>query len=356
MSARAAALAYAARGFPVFPCRATSDKAKGSKAPHVPGETAPGAQDGGHWLASTEAGTVSGWWQRWPDALIGFPTGRRSGTVVIDLDPRDVSFDVMFSALETWCGGGVAGVDSETGEIIPPACVRTQSGGLHLYFAYPALDSLVAASLVLHRRGEEGIGDLTNKANLFRQFLAFGEAPAELAHIDVRGEGGYVIAPPSVMDNGAAYTWVRRPEKHEDGRWRLPPVPPRLLAVMTREWLPAGELAAMAARSRAAQRFSGKAIDDAAVRRYVEKKVSGVLATLRGAAPGSRNQVLFWAAARLGEMVRGGVLGGGEAESLLIGNLPGGVPANEPKALKTIRSGLANSKFPAFSPAEIGGR
>ena len=66
MSPLRAALAYAAAGFPVLPCRATSDKAKGSKAPHLPGESAAGKHDGGHWLASTDAATIELWWRRWP--------------------------------------------------------------------------------------------------------------------------------------------------------------------------------------------------------------------------------------------------------------------------------------------------
>jgi hypothetical protein len=59
-----AALGYAARGVPVFPCRADT------KRPH----TAHDFKD-----ASTDTRQIEVWWQRWPDAMIGCPTGPEIG-------------------------------------------------------------------------------------------------------------------------------------------------------------------------------------------------------------------------------------------------------------------------------------
>ncbi len=329
-----AALAYAAAGLPIFPCRCTIDKAKGSKAPHLPAASAPGKKDGGHWLASTDAERVGAWWRRWPDALIGFPTGRRTGTAVIDLDPRDTAVETMLQALIAWCGG-IAAHDPETGEIIRPALARTQSGGLHVYYRYPADH------------------EVDNRANLFGHFTRRGEAPAALEHIDVRGEGGYVIAPPSVMANGARYEWIFRPEKTDAGAWRLPPMPARLLAVITRELLPRAERVEAQRRKATAARFSGSEISDARVRRFVKGSIDKALRLSREAQPGKRNELLFEAAMWIGRFVRGGQISEGEAERLLVANLPAGVSPGEHKARQTIQNGLHWENVPAFSPDEL---
>ncbi len=315
-----AAAAYAAYGFPVFPCKPTSDKAAGSKAPFLPGESAPGAHDGGHWLASTEANTVAGWWRRWPTALIGFPTGRRTGTVVIDLDTKERSAAVMLNALRAYCGGGLSAFDPQSHVLLHPAIAVTQSGGLHLYFAW------------------DEARPVKNRAGLFRVPIKEGTASPDLDHIDVRGEGGYVIAPPSVMDNGRAYVWKVRPAKGDNGRWLLPPLPARLWRVLSPP-------PAAAPRPVAAYRPGQRSA-------YVEAKISGVLRTLREAREGERNAVIFWAACRMGEFVRGGVMGEAEAEQLIFSHFPAGVNPTEAKAVKTVKNGLSNTDTPAFNPHE----
>jgi hypothetical protein len=95
------------------------------------------------------------------------------------------------------------------------------------------------------------------------------------------------------------------------------------------------------------------AISDERVRRYVERSIAGALEVARQAQPGNRNAAVYWAACRLGQFVRGGVLGRANAEAALIANLPAGVAPGEPKILGTIRNGLANDKSPAFSAREL---
>lgn len=343
------ALAYAAAGFPVFPCNPAQKPDPWSKAPHTPKESSPGARDGGHWLASTDERQIRRWWRDHPRALIGYPTGLRTRCVAIDLDPKEHPPRAMLAALTAWCGR-LRHEDGESGEVTEPALARTQSGGLHLYFAWPEEAVLDDVEARLGRRGESFDRLVGNRTGLFRGFLKQGECAPELAHIDVRGEGGYVIAPPSVMADGRRYEWlIPRGEA-------LPPLPRRLLAAITGEMVPQGEQRERQAARQQAQRYSARDISDARVRVYVERSVRGALAKAASAGEGNRNAAVFWAACRLGEFVRGGQMGAGEAEALLLAHLPAGVNPAEPKIRGTIRSGLANTSSPAFSPDQLRGR
>jgi hypothetical protein len=112
---------------------------------------------------------VQAWFSGWPEAGIGIVTGCVSGLVVLDIDFQH---------------GGEASLERlERGHGRLPATVECRSGGggRHLYFAHPG-------------------GLLRNKV---------GFAPG----VDVRGDGGYVVAPPSRHASGVRYAWVgdRRP-------------------------------------------------------------------------------------------------------------------------------------------------
>ena len=151
------ALHYARMGFAVFPvCSA-------NKKPHTPH----GCKD-----AKTDPGAIRSWWNRWPDASIGIATGSAShGLVVIDLDQDDNKGLDGYSELEKW--------QKENGELPETWRSITGRGGYHLFF----------------------FSDKTyqNRAGL-------------LDGIDVRGEGGYIIAPPSLHPNGRRYQWEISPE------------------------------------------------------------------------------------------------------------------------------------------------
>jgi hypothetical protein len=139
-----AALAYAACGWPVFPCRA------GGKAPL----TAHGFKD-----ASTAPPVIRAWWERWPDANLAIATGA-PGPDVLDVDQReDGAGWAAFNRLKR--AGLLAGAR---------ALVRTPSGGLHAYYA--------------------GTGQRC------------GSLPRH--HLDFKASGGYVLAPPSAV-SGRAY-------------------------------------------------------------------------------------------------------------------------------------------------------
>ncbi len=149
-----AALAFATRGWRVFPCIARGPRRKHPLTPN-------GFHD-----ASIEATVIAGWWCRWPDALIGVATGARSGFVVLDIDvkhDRANGFDTL-DAL------GVA--------ILPDTpLAHTPSGGAHVYFAVPDCVE------IRNTAGERGAG--------------IGPG------LDWRGEGGYAIAP----SLGSGYSW-----------------------------------------------------------------------------------------------------------------------------------------------------
>lgn len=107
-----AALRYANRGWPIFPRQSAGPRRKQPLTPS-------GVHD-----AEIDPAIIDKWWHRWPDALVGLPTGRRAGLVVLDIDVKDPRAN-GFDALEA------------LGLVPLPATpmVHSASGGLHLYFA-----------------------------------------------------------------------------------------------------------------------------------------------------------------------------------------------------------------------------
>lgn len=135
-------------GIPVFPC------VPRGKQPL----TVHGFQD-----ASTDSDVVRSWWRRWPGANIGVPTGSAGGVDVVDVDVHGI-----------WSGFGAFERARQVGLVEGWAwLVRTPSGGLHAYF-------------------------LRTTATDQRSW----QVPSQ--HIDFRGDGGYVIVPPSraLTDDG----------------------------------------------------------------------------------------------------------------------------------------------------------
>ncbi len=148
----AAALGYATLGLRVFPCR--------------PRSKLPATLDGFK-SATTDPAQLREWWARWPTANVAIATGAASGIAVLDVDPRHDGI-ASLETLKRKHSGIPKGPQALTG-----------SGGQHLYFAFP----------------EEG--GIRNSAGVLGDGL------------DVRGEGGYVVAPPSIHESGNPYTWRR---------------------------------------------------------------------------------------------------------------------------------------------------
>lgn len=168
------ALAYAALGWRVAPI------APGTKWPRI---------DAWETLATTDPTTITGWW-RTTDG-VSIVTGAASGLVVIDIDPRHGG-DEGWAQLEA-AHGEVDTVEALTG-----------GGGRHLYFAMP-----------------DGV-TITNAA-----------AANLPAGIDVRGEGGQVVAAPTIHPtSGQPYSWEIAHDPL-DG-YPVADLPPWLHALLTR--------------------------------------------------------------------------------------------------------------------------
>jgi hypothetical protein len=159
-----AALSYAARGWPVFPCHTPTNEGACSCAKQDCNSvgkhprTASGVKD-----ATLDEATIRDWWQRWPDANVAIATGKTASIVVLDIDPRnggDESLELIQSGIEAF-----------------PNTVQaiTGGGGQHLYFAW------------------------TDKVQ--------GNRSGFLPGLDLKTDGGYVIAPPSRHASGFGYVW-----------------------------------------------------------------------------------------------------------------------------------------------------
>jgi putative DNA primase/helicase len=172
----AAALDYAPHGWPVFPCHPETKRPliKGDRDPDT-GAEIPGT--GGLKKASCDPARIREWWTHWPRALIGVPTGSPIGAFVVDFDAGvDPDSGEVFEA-----DGLIASLCTEVSCDLPETwTVETPRGGRHLYFKLPEG----------HAPG--------NRAGL-------------IPRVDVRGEGGYVVVPPSVRADGIPYRWLRAP-------------------------------------------------------------------------------------------------------------------------------------------------
>lgn len=166
------ALAAAKAGWHVFPgCIVGKSKMSHKSAEH---------SDGRKWGATTDPEEIERDWQQWPDAMLGVVCGPKSNLFVVEIDTAE--------------GGHIDGranweaLIEANGPIPDTVQARSPSGSIHFYFRWPA---------ELH-------GRLGNSAG----YIAPG--------IDVRGEGGMVLAPPSYRaDKGAAYEWVNPPTGYQ---------------------------------------------------------------------------------------------------------------------------------------------
>ena len=183
------ALRYAAAGLRVHPLWEVDQHTQTCACPK--GAECPEKQRGKHprlsgWQdkASADAAQVREWWTRAPNAGIGIATGQASNLWVLDVDGPDAM---------AWYDARV----TEHG-LTPTLGVRT-SRGAHLYWSWPA-DAVV--------RNAQGLRAVN--------------AP----NVDVRGEGGYVCAPPTMHRSGTRYEWVMReagfvPTRAEAPAWLL---------------------------------------------------------------------------------------------------------------------------------------
>lgn len=115
--------------------------------------------------ASRDPYQLERWWTEGSTHNAGIATGRSSGVVVVDLDGER----------------GIASFARYVLAGLPPTWCALTAGGVHLYFAHPDTSDLPNT---VHKLGP---------------------------NIDTRGDGGYVVAPPSSLACGLAYRWLLAP-------------------------------------------------------------------------------------------------------------------------------------------------
>lgn len=152
-----AAHELAEQGIPVFPC--------------VPNEKRPLTRNG-HRDATTNHVLIQRWWRKCTDANLAMPTGQASRIIVIDLDRKN-------------CRDGfatLAELEEDLGEPLPSTLtVCTPNRGEHLRYRVP-----------------NAVAIRSSASKILGHFNAPG--------FDVRGEGGYVVVPPSIVD-GRCYAF-----------------------------------------------------------------------------------------------------------------------------------------------------
>lgn len=169
------ALSYAARGWYVFPlhtpqsngfcsCSQPSACKNVGKHPRSHATLLPHGKNS----ASTDSVLIRTWWQLWPDANIGITTGTLSGIWALDIDPRHGG-DANLHALLT-----------QHGPLPDTPEVCTGGGGIHYIFRHPG--------------------------HPIRTKTEF--APG----LDSLGDGGSIVAAPSLHASGARYTWQVSPD------------------------------------------------------------------------------------------------------------------------------------------------
>lgn len=154
-----AAIEYASMGMAVFPLKPRDKKPI----------TAHGVHE-----ATTDFDQITKWWKKNPNANIGIACGQVSGGLtVIDVDRKPNGVDGLDS-LNEW--------ERDNGEL--PETIRsiTGSGGCHIIY---------------RSNTKEG-----NRVNI-------------LDGVDIRADGGYIVAPPSIHNNGNQYEWEYDPEEYE---------------------------------------------------------------------------------------------------------------------------------------------
>jgi hypothetical protein len=298
---RDAALGYASRGIPVLPlhyplphrddlqpigrnrhwpipavgtgcsCR---DPGCGQVGKHPLGTLVPhGVKD-----ATTNRARVLAWWTRHPQANIGLATGH-------DFDVLDVDGPAGAQAIRTLAA--THGLQS-SGPL-----VRTGGGGWHYYLA------------------ATGLGNVR---------------PAGLAHVDWRGRGGYVVAPPSRHHSSHPYQWATG----RDLDTPLAQVPAVLLERLERR-----------PPQRSPRPLEVPAVGDGPRDRYAQAALAEELARVATAPVGQRNHQLWESTRNLYNLVATGALDHRHVDQGLLGAAERcGLLADEPRQTRrTLASG-----------------
>ena len=256
--------------------------------------------------ASTDEETVRAMWGDHP-YNIGLATGVVSGVFVFDVDSAPPK------------GGGMPGpealaeLEAEHGPLPATMTVRTGSGA-HYYFRMPV-----------------GV-ELNNRARI--------TVRGERTGLDVRADGGYVVAPPSIHPNGGTYTW-------EHGTREIVDAPSWLIDLVRKQ-----EPKAPTPKATALVLVRPPTDDDSVTSSEVLEHACESIRTCAG----SRHDEIYRQAARVGQLVGGGCIARDAAEMQLVSaGLAAGKPDTEVR--RTVRDGLdrgvQSPRRPSDSPMNI---
>jgi hypothetical protein len=276
----AVALRYAGRGLAVFPAR-PDKKCSYKSADH---------SDGRKWGMTRDPVEIAQDFTRWPNARIGIPTGAINRIVVIEIDTlAGHGIDGAIALAELVAAHGALPV---TQQAISP------TGSIHRYFRHPGPGIKIKTTASV-------IGD----------------------GIDVRGDGGMVIAPPSVNLDGRAYRWINRNPIAAMPAW---------LVELTKEKPAPASTISQRAVATIRRPFNGP-------NRYGTAALDREIAALANTAPGARNAALNRASFSLHQLVAGAELDAGLVRHRLIdASTANGLVADDglPSVLATIKSGM----------------
>jgi len=295
------ARSYIAAGIAVFPCRERG----GEGIDYTTGEivdfdektplTTHGLKD-----ATTSRRIIDIWFgDRHPTAAIGVPTGEKLGGWVLDLDRHgDRDGHLWLAAME-----------EKHGKLPETARASTANGGTHIFFA--------------HHPG------VRNRAAL---------GPG----VDTRGDGGYILAPGSVMSDGRRYEWIDHqgpdmPDFAEAPAWLLELVLPKTPEPVTTT----------------KREYTYQPETNTGAERYASRAFEMEMDKLSGAPKGQRGQQLFASACSIGELVAARLISRSEAEAgLFDAAVSNGLVGTdgERKCWDKIRRGLDKT---ASSPRQI---
>jgi hypothetical protein len=263
----AAALDYAAQGYAVFPCR--------------PNAKEPACHRGFH-DATTNSARIRRWWLANPSYNIAIATGIISSAFVFDIDGA-----IGAETLETF--------EAKYGSL-PATRISSTSGGCHFWFR--------ADRTVPCRVGGQG-----------------GFPPG----LDIRADGGYAIAPPSIHPDGPIYRWTNARDIANAPDWLIQ------LAHVKAKPIVGSRVPVPIRRAGPISHYAAAAL---------EREISALTNTL----PGARNHALNRASFSLHQLVAGGELDRREVHDRLIAaaheNGLMADPADGPRSVeRTIASG-----------------
>jgi len=272
------AFAYEKRGLSVIPLQPHDKRPNAALLPKSPDGQAT-------WIPyqtqRADSDQILTWWADCPQGNVGLVTGRVSGVVVLDVDSAE----------------GLKAVEERGG--VPQTPTGSTGKGQHIYFKHPGFE-------------------VHNFA---------GKLPG----LDFRGDGGYVVAPPSIHPSGASYAWkvsFEEAEPVDAPDWLLKLLKPEPVVVPPRPLLTLS---------------SG---------RLTRATIDNTIAKLRTASEGQRNNELNKAAFILGKLVGAGNLDAGEAEDVLTAE-GRGLGLTDHEIDLTVRSGLEKGRAQPFAPEVV---